>query len=1680
MPYIEITMDTFGIDHPCWHKIEAYYTNGTAVESAHTNFWFYLDPDPPTTLNWTDGCWNMTTMELCLNYDSIVLLNASDGLWNIEDASCPTGVCATWYNITHIASGNYTGWTLYDGMVNLSLLEEDCEHEMVYYSADCFGNVEAFNYMYFFFDNTPPTVTSDIFAQVSIDCDCCCGNVFEDEVGVFTEFIPDPENASREIEVYKQVPDGWFNITAFAAETGCCTNNSFELVLKVYGPNYDSSINPPVEYWELNMNALGGGNFYYNFTDTASLGLYTFVIEASDCLGNTNTSIEYGLVKYLCDIDIIELVTPDPGKWHPFLPTEVEAIIKNNGILDCPGPINVHLQIYEEAPFDLDDWYCSDENCILNTWETYSYDGDPVTWAWTEKRSYTPTHSWHCVPDYLDYYEAYSNDSLILTNHSTNGLLIPDYINIDDDLQKVYLAYLNFSQWCEGEEYFDYGTVYIWNRSDPGDPWVRTQLNADPIWDTDGEWEVMNDTADDNADEQGFDISEYIGQYVKIEFNWQSDALVNREGWYIDDLCIRLQYGARQPLVYQQYKYVFDLDQNAEQLVEFPLDFEPKNDTWYFFEVYSDACSDADGPRDENYDTVIDPRTEFEYKDPWNGVNESIYFGDVCDAAITDIALGVSTPIEMPDTGIAEIPIDVTVQNTGTLTKDVPVQLRIEEKVIDTMYFDDMEELTSPGYVNGTFGSAPAPAQTDTYPYASLWHLDDYGFYSPYQAWCMFDDETYHYDAGRDEYLVLGYDVRDSNFVEQNVDWGAIEFDENFDITCQMKWNLAPGEDQIYAVLGFRGNIVSLSSSGHRDPDHASGAYPDAQDWTEVSMTDYIDMYFGSRGETLGEFAHWLVEYFGGTWPDDFYGYGFIVFGSAYGIDTVGLPDGAWSGVMIDDVKMQTSYAGDVVYTDTIIVEDLEQLESEDIRFWWNTTSYCDYIATAEVMLDCDQNDSNNNMSTELRIYEQLYTDLEDFTLDDNTCGLPDHWHLVEECSACPEDWFWFNGDVEDDDYGYASEMNDCLYIDQTFNLTVNATTNFTIAFDTYYGIEDGSDFGYLQISNDSGLTWFTIDTYTGNNSGWETLSYALDILAVTPPKLYSEYTDFEFDMPSSFFTDSMQVRFKFVTDNGNPTYYRGWFIDDVMLEGYNGTWTTFFYDTMQDAVSTNENWTHMECCAGSHWHNETVFGDSPYSTLWYWNGENRTWPVAGATLVNATYDWSTPLPAYWTFTNNAPAGVPLIDSGAGYVDIYHVSAPDADVYLTQHDVELPVSPNIYLDYMAWRGDTTGYHWIEVTDGITTEYTQVYIPDLTDTPITVDMSTFSGKTVDISFHYNGSYSAPNDWWGTGLTIMELWDHWEIWSILPGLAVPYGEYYNMVDEKIIFEMDLTKAYEAILSWGQNYSFADVYDDDYGVVEIWDNGDWKALFIVQGTSGGWGDLMLDLSDYVGGDENTLIRFRFISNETFVDYGWLIDYISVEGKLDTVPPEATGALDPNDPTGCHDWYDQPVTVKLTATDNVAMGTIYYSIDGGAWLTYTAPISIGIDGIHTVEYYPVDSVGNEGDHDTLTFKVDTTNPTGSITMPQAGYIYFMGRELMPRILVQDKAMIIGPLNAAASASDATSGVDYVTFTTGAGSVEDAVAPYGYPLPFSMFGSDTLTVSVTDEACNSANIGSVDYFKIF
>jgi hypothetical protein len=320
------------------------------------------------------------------------------------------------------------------------------------------------------------------------------------------------------------------------------------------------------------------------------------------------------------------------------------------------------------------------------------------------------------------------------------------------------------------------------------------------------------------------------------------------------------------------------------------------------------------------------------------------------------------------------------------------------------------------------------------------------------------------------------------------------------------------------------------------------------------------------------------------------------------------------------------------------------------------------------------------------------------------------------------------------------------------------------------------------------------------------------------------------------------------------------------------------------------------------------------------------------------------------------------------------------------------------------------------------------------------------------------------------------------------------YRNKADDKLILDLDLSGIYQAWLTYKVNYTFFD--DSDYVLVEISTDGGetWFTIARYAGDSGGWVNQTpvaptgfslisdwnygIDISMYAG--QPVQIRWRMISNETGVDAGIQLDDVVVYGKEDDEAPETNAVLGPATPNGCNGWYTSDVTVTLNAQDR-EMGVTKYSIDGGAWLTYTAPFTIGIEGEHTVSFYSIDAVGNQETTQSVSFKIDKTNPTGNLNVPQAGYIYFFGRELMPRILFKDKALIIGGLTATASASDSTSGVNYVTFSTSAGNFEDAVSPYQFNLPFyGLYGTDTLTISVTDMACNTAtNVASVDFVKI-
>jgi hypothetical protein len=110
----------------------------------------------------------------------------------------------------------------------------------------------------------------------------------------------------------------------------------------------------------------------------------------------------------------------------------------------------------------------------------------------------------------------------------------------------------------------------------------------------------------------------------------------------------------------------------------------------------------------------------------------------------------------------------------------------------------------------------------------------------------------------------------------------------------------------------------------------------------------------------------------------------------------------------------------------------------------------------------------------------------------------------------------------------------------------------------------------------------------------------------------------------------------------------------------------------------------------------------------------------------------------------------------------------------------------------------------------------------------------------------------------------------------------------------------------------------------------------------------------------------------------------------RIDRTAPLTQGSV-PSSPyaTG---WYDAPVAVTLTATDDRSgVAATRYTVDGGSPKAYTDPFSVGA-GVHTITWWSVDEAGNvedrTADGHTLTVKVDDLAPTitgAATTAPNA-----------------------------------------------------------------------------------------------
>ena len=103
---------------------------------------------------------------------------------------------------------------------------------------------------------------------------------------------------------------------------------------------------------------------------------------------------------------------------------------------------------------------------------------------------------------------------------------------------------------------------------------------------------------------------------------------------------------------------------------------------------------------------------------------------------------------------------------------------------------------------------------------------------------------------------------------------------------------------------------------------------------------------------------------------------------------------------------------------------------------------------------------------------------------------------------------------------------------------------------------------------------------------------------------------------------------------------------------------------------------------------------------------------------------------------------------------------------------------------------------------------------------------------------------------------------------------------------------------------------------------------------------------------------------------------------------------------------WNNTAVNVSLTATDDSAVTSTSYRLDGGSPQDYSDAVNVATAGTHTFEYWSVDLAHKTEVHKTAAIKIDLTAPS------------------LPTLQVLP-AHHSASINA--SATDALSGVDYI-----------------------------------------------------
>jgi hypothetical protein len=118
-------------------------------------------------------------------------------------------------------------------------------------------------------------------------------------------------------------------------------------------------------------------------------------------------------------------------------------------------------------------------------------------------------------------------------------------------------------------------------------------------------------------------------------------------------------------------------------------------------------------------------------------------------------------------------------------------------------------------------------------------------------------------------------------------------------------------------------------------------------------------------------------------------------------------------------------------------------------------------------------------------------------------------------------DGFSITGNHHSGSYGFYSGSANSYHAIMTLAAPVYVSGPTNLTFYINYNIENNYDYGFVEISTD-GINFESLDTYTGNSSGWAAKSYNLD----------------------SYIEENVYIRFRYDTDVG--VSYTGMYLDEV------------------------------------------------------------------------------------------------------------------------------------------------------------------------------------------------------------------------------------------------------------------------------------------------------------------------------------------------------------------------------------------------------------------------------------------------------------------------------------------------------------------------------------------------------